>query len=84
MNNSGAFNWCFIGTGTLAKTVAKEILASGRHKIAAVYTRNFQKCQAFADTFGGTAYETAEVAICAPEVMRTYPCCRSCGRCGFL
>lgn len=72
MSNNRTFNWCFIGAGTLAKTVAKEILASGRHKIAAVHTRNFQKGQAFAETFGGTAYETAEAAICAPEVDGVY------------
>ena len=51
MSNNRTFNWCFIGAGTLAKTVAKEILASGRHKIAAVYTRDLQKCQAFAEAF---------------------------------
>ena len=72
MSNTGVFNWCFIGAGTLAKTVAEEILASGRHKIAAVYTRNFQKCQAFAGQFGGTAYGNAEAAICAPEVDGVY------------
>lgn len=72
MNDNGMFNWCFIGAGTLAKIVAKEILASGRHRIAAVYTRNFQKCQAFAEAFGAAAYESAESAICAPEVDGVY------------
>lgn len=57
------FRWCFIGTGTLAKQVAKEITASGRHEISAVYSRRFPAAQEFAEKFGGTAYETAEEAM---------------------
>ena len=44
---SNPFNWAFIGTGTLAVQVAKEITASGCHRIASVYTRNPEKCEAF-------------------------------------
>ena len=52
---SNPFNWAFIGTGTLAVQVAKEITASGRHRIASVYTRNPEKCDAFAQFAGSTA-----------------------------
>lgn len=72
MGNESAFNWCFIGAGTLANTVAKEILPSGQHRIAAVYTRNHQKCQNFADKYGAAAYDDAEAAICAPDVDGVY------------
>ena len=57
------FNWAFIGTGTLAARVAKEITASGRHRIAAVYTRNPEKCEAFAQQYGAFAAKSAEEAI---------------------
>lgn len=66
------FNWCFIGAGTLANIVAKEILPSGRHRIAAVYTRNDQKCQDFAGKYGATAYGSAEAAISALDVDGVY------------
>lgn len=46
------FRWAFIGAGTLAKSVAREIAASGRHEIASVYTRRAEKCEQFA---AGTA-----------------------------
>ena len=37
------FKWCFIGTGSLAKTVAAQLNKSGRHEIISYYTRNYQK-----------------------------------------
>lgn len=72
MESKTTFNWCFIGAGTLANIVAKEILPSGRHRIAAVYTRNAQKCKDFAGKYGGTAYDSAEAAVSAPNVDGVY------------
>ena len=72
MESKGAFNWCFIGAGTLANIVAKEILPSGRHRIAVVYTRNPQKCREFAGKYGAVAYDSAEAAIGAPDVDGVY------------
>lgn len=72
MNSKSIFNWCFIGAGRLADKVAKVILPSGRHRIAAVYTRNDEKCRDFAEKYGGTAYGSAEAAICAPDVDGVY------------
>lgn len=72
MGGKSCFNWCFIGAGTLANKVAREILPSGRHKITAVYTRNPQKCRAFAEQYGGAAYDSARAAITAPEVDGVY------------
>ena len=66
------FRWCFIGTGTLAEVVTKTILPSGRHVISAVYSRRFEKAQAFAKKHGAVAYETAAEAISAPEVDAVY------------
>ena len=46
------FGWCFIGTGTLAKIVAEQILPSGRHRIVSVYSRNAENRKAFAEKTG--------------------------------
>ena len=62
------FGWCFIGTGTLANQVAKEILSSGKHKIVSCYTRNPDKCEAFAKEYDCKAYPSAEDAIMADGV----------------
>ena len=56
----------------MANIVAKEILSSGRHRIAAVYTRNNQKCRDFAEKYGGMVYDSAKAAICAPNVNGVY------------
>ena len=72
MEEKKAFGWAFIGTGTLAKQVAKEITASGRHRIAAVYTRNPEKCRAFAEEYGAVAAGSAKEAILAEGVDGVY------------
>ena len=61
--NGQVFNWCFIGTGTLAKQVAREIAASGRHRVASVYSRRFETAAQFAEQYGGKAFEEAAAAI---------------------
>lgn len=66
------FHWAFIGAGTLAKNVAKEITASGRHKIVSVYTRNPEKCAAFAQQYQAFAAASAEEAINHPGVDGVY------------
>ena len=66
------FGWCFIGTGKLAHTVAKQLLASGRHKIVSCYTRNIENARAFAGEFGGTACESVEEAVTAEGVEGVY------------
>ena len=57
------FGWCFIGTGTLARQVAAEIAASGRHRVKTVCSRVYEKAAAFAETYGGTAYADPDEAI---------------------
>lgn len=39
------FKWGVIGTGNIANTVCREIVAGGRHKVAAVYSRTLSKAQ---------------------------------------
>ena len=63
------FSWCFIGTGTLAEHVAKEITASGRHRIVSAFSRRFDRAEEFAKRFGGKAYETPEKAMAAADAV---------------
>ena len=66
------FNWCFIGCGKLAHTVAEQMKKHGGHKIVSCYTRNFDKCQEFADKFGATADEEASDALSEERVDGVY------------
>lgn len=66
------FNWCFIGCGKLAHTIAEQIKKHGGHKILTCYTRDFQKCREFADRYGAVAYENAADAISADGVNGVY------------
>ena len=61
--NKQVFNWCFIGTGTLAKQVVEEITLSGRHRVATVYSRRSEAAARFAQKYGSKAYEEAAQAI---------------------
>ena len=69
---SDKFRWCFIGCGTLARVVAQQLNASGRHEIVSVYARRFEASRDFTDTFGGTPYETPEEAISTENVDGVY------------
>lgn len=66
------FRWCFIGAGSLAATVASQLNKSGRHEIASVYTRNYEKGKEFAEKYGGVNYDTPEKAITAEGVEGVY------------
>ena len=66
------FKWCFVGTGTLANIVAKEILKSGRHEIVSVYTRRIEKAKEFTAQYGGTPFDNIDEAINAPGVQGVY------------
>ena len=66
------FNWCFIGCGKLANTVANQMKKHGGHKIVSCYTRNFDKCREFAKAFEAAAYNNANDAILADGVDAVY------------
>ena len=57
------FNWCFIGTGTLARQVAAEISATDRHRVSSVFSRRYEAAEAFAKQFGAEAFQTPESAM---------------------
>ena len=66
------FNWCFIGSGRLAKKVARIIIKSGRHKIVSVYSRRFDKCEKKEKKYGAVAYGSASEAVNADGVDGVY------------
>ena len=67
-----AFGWCFVGTGTLANQVARQVTKSGRHKVVSVYTRRAESGEKFTAKHGGYYYESAEAAMTAPGVDAVY------------
>ena len=66
-----AFNWAYIGCGSIAEKTAKDIL-KGNHKIVSVYGRNYEKACAFADKYGAKAFKTVEEAILCDNVDAVY------------
>ncbi len=66
------FRWCFIGTGSLAGTVASQLCKSGRHEIVSAYSRRYESAVSFSEKYGGVAYNTAEEAISADGVEGVY------------
>lgn len=66
------FGWCFIGTGTLAGNVVRDVMPSGRHRVVSCFSRNPEKCGAFAAQAGAKACGSIEEAIDAPGVDGVY------------
>ena len=67
-----SFGWCFIGCGGLAGRVARQITATGRHRVVSVYSRSPERCAAFAGMHAARAAASAEEAITAPGVDGVY------------
>ena len=66
------FRWCFIGAGSLARTVASQLNKSGRHRIVSVYSRNYEKAVVFAEKYGGKAHKSVVEAISDSDVDGVY------------
>jgi len=67
-----SFNWCFIGTGKIARKVAKQVMTIEGHKIVAVYNRTKEKALSFANIYHSKVYDTALEAIKDPDVDGVY------------
>ena len=63
------FQWCFIGTGTLARQVAKAITESGRHRIVSVVSRRIEAAREFAQAWGAEAFEDPDEAMKAADAV---------------
>ena len=70
--SESVFRWCFIGCGTLARNVAKQIKTSGRHQIVTAYARTYEHCARFAEAVGARPCTSAEDAIRDPNVDGVY------------
>lgn len=68
------FNWCFIGTGSMAKIAARQmaLTRSRSHRIVSVYSKKREESDRFALWFGGKGYDTLEEAISVPDVDAVY------------
>ena len=67
-----AFRWAFIGTGTLARKVIREITPTGRHAVVSAYSRNREKLEAFCAPYGTYAASSVEDAVCRDGVDAVY------------
>ena len=78
-----SFGWCFIGCGGLAGRVARQIAATGRHRIVSVYARDEGHRAAFAGAWGARAADSAEQAVAAPGVDGVYIVTPHPSHCGY-
>ena len=67
-----SFRWAFIGTGTLARKVIREITPTGRHSVMSAYSRNREKLEAFCAPYGTHAATSVEDAVCRDDVDAVY------------
>ena len=68
----GVFRWAFIGTGTLAKKVAREITATGRHVIATAYSRNRERLTSYCEPYGIYPALSIRDAANRPDIDAVY------------
>lgn len=54
--------WVYIGSGNIASKTAESI-KKGDHEIVAVYSRNFEKAEKFAEHYSAKVYKTSKEAI---------------------
>lgn len=66
------FRWAFIGTGTLAKKVIREITASKRHIVVSAYSRNRERLEKFCETYGTYAATSIKDAVSRADVDAVY------------
>lgn len=66
------FGWLVVGTGRIANTVMSEITKTGRHRVAAVFSRTLSKAQNFADKFGAEVFQDIDAALDCKAVDGVY------------
>lgn len=72
MNSEKSFNWAIIGTGRIAKEIAREITKTNRHKIVAVFSRTQSKAKKFAEQFNATCCSSLVEAVLDKNVDAVY------------
>ncbi len=66
------FGWAVIGCGSIADTVASQMLESDTGRIVSAWNRTHSRAEDFVKKFCGRAYETAEDALSAEGVNAVY------------
>lgn len=66
------FRWGVIGAGMIASVVCKEIVKSGRHEVAAVYSRTFGKALKLARRYDAVCYGSLEEMLKDERVDAVY------------
>ncbi len=66
------FGWAFIGTGTLARKIIKQVSESGRHKVVSAYSRSRGKLEQFCSPYGAYAASSVSDAVMHPGVDAVY------------
>lgn len=66
-----SFGWAYIGSGSIAKSTARNI-SKGGHHIVSVYSRNMEKATEFANKYHAKAYATFDEAVTAPQTDGVY------------
>lgn len=56
------FRWAYIGSGSIAKSTAKDI-TKGEHVVSAVYSRNYEKAKAFAEKYNAKVFKSFDELI---------------------
>lgn len=65
------FRWMYVGSGNIAKSTANSI-KRGNHQITAVYGRNAEKVEKFANKYKAKAYTNFEEAVKSDDVDAVY------------
>lgn len=66
------FGWCFIGTGSITERVMKDLPQTDGGYAAAVWSRNYENAQRFAEKHGAVPYKSAEEAMLDRNVKAVY------------
>ena len=66
------FNWCFIGAGSIARKVAKELITIEGHHIVSIFNRTKEKAISFGKSYNSRVYDSALEAIKDERVNAVY------------
>lgn len=72
VSGSENFSWGILGPGGIARAFAQDLTLLSGHAIGAIGSRSLENAQAFAHTFGGTAYGSYAELVADPTIDAIY------------
>lgn len=72
VSGSENFSWGILGPGGIARAFAQDLTLLSGHAIGAIGSRSLENAQAFACTFGGTAYGSYAELVADPTIDAIY------------